>query len=70
MFTDLAMLVEQQGEMVTRIEDHIMSEQIILTTVISLAHYIVFQLPVLMWKRDEKIFQKQKPGRRLQGKRR
>lgn len=31
MFTDLAMLVEQQGEMVTRIEDHIMSEQIILT---------------------------------------
>ena len=26
MFMDLAILVEQQGEMVTRIEDHIMSE--------------------------------------------
>ena len=31
MFMDLAILVEQQGEMVTRIEDHINSEQIILT---------------------------------------
>ena len=34
MFTDLAMLVEQQGEMVTRIEDHINSEQIITTVVV------------------------------------
>ena len=86
MFMDLAILVEQQGEMVTRIEDHINSEQINLVLPFSLPLCLLgttannsviiwitwqsFQLPLLMWKRDEIILEKQKTCKSLQGKRR
>ena len=84
MFMDLAVLVEQQGEMVSRIEDHINSKSMIviflvlchlgttsnLTNICLGSPFQSFQLPVWMWKRDEKTLGKQKTCKSQLGKRR